>query len=618
MSKTTLDVRLVRGLTSFVLVLGLSACALIPGQADKPQAQQAQAAPDVVVRPSYQVLVQAPARLRPMLENYLDLARFQNAPQAEALSSLELDRLCAATPAQARALLETEGFFNAAIEVSRKPGTPERVVVSVDPGTPTRVAQIRFEVSGPLFDAADQPGLAQTLRRNLINAWTLPAGSDFTQARWASAKTDSLVLARTNGYLTAHWENTEASVDAQSNQARISVTLASGPLFRLGDIRIEGLQHQEKSSVLRLAGFTTGEPYKEKTLLDFQERLQSTSLFDNVTVDIDPDPQRATAATVHVRVREARLQDATASIGYSANTGQRVALEHVHRRPFDLNLRSKVKIEMGRAKRLLETELTSNTTPGMYRNLFAAKIERLEANGEIVDNASLRLGRLQETPRQDRSYFVETLHGQVQNAAGITAADAKSVNYQWTWRRVDSALQPTEGWVASAQISAGVSHGTATSSGPFGRGWARMSWYRPVGKQWFASARMEAGEVFARDSLGLPDALLFRAGGDDSVRGYAYRTLGPIGIDGLLKSGRMVWTGSVEMARPIYADKPQYLGAVFIDAGQAADSWKGLRPVYGYGLGLRWRSPVGPFRIDLAWPEHGSKPRLHFSVGVAF
>lgn len=613
MSADTRRTGLVSGLAGLAFVLSLSGCALLRGPQEKPE-------PDAQthVNASYRVDVQAPAEVRTLLVNYLDLTRFQEAPQSEALSSIELDRLCGATPAQARALLETEGYFNAKVEVTRTPDTPERIVVSVDPGPPARVERISFDISGPLNEAAAQPGPAQTLAQRMVKDWTLPDGSAFTQARWASAKTESLIRARTNGYLMARWETTEARIDVQSRQAQISLKLASGPLFRLGDISIEGLQRQQESSVRRLAGFAKGDAYQEKTLLDFQERLQGAGLFDSASVDIDPDPERAAAATVHVRLHEARLQDATASVGYSANTGARVAIEHVHRRPFNLNVSSKLKLELGRTKRLFEGELTSHATPGMYRNLLAAKAERLDANGEIVDTASLRLGRLQETPKQDRSYFVEALHGQVKNIAGITAADARSINYQWTWRRIDSALQPTDGWVASAQLATGVSRGNAASRGPFVRGWTRLSWYRPVGKQWFAYARMEAGEVFAKDSLGLPDALLFRAGGDDSVRGYAYRTLGPTGIDGLLKSGRVLWTGSVEMARPLLSDKPQYLGAVFIDAGQAADSWKGFRPVYGYGLGLRWRSPVGPLRIDLAWPEGGNKPRLHFSVGVAF
>ena len=118
-------------------------------------------------------------------------------------------------------------------------------------------------------------------------------------------------------------------------------------------------------------------------------------------------------------------------------------------------------------------------------------------------------------------------------------------------------------------------------------------------------------------TLSVPDTLLFRAGGDDSVRGYAYRTLGPA-VGGVVTSGRMLFTSSLEVARPISASRPAFWWALFVDAGNAANRWSEMRPALGYGVGLRWRSPVGPLRIDLAYGEQVHKTRLHLSVGIAF
>jgi translocation and assembly module TamA len=115
----------------------------------------------------------------------------------------------------------------------------------------------------------------------------------------------------------------------------------------------------------------------------------------------------------------------------------------------------------------------------------------------------------------------------------------------------------------------------------------------------------------------VPDSLRFRAGGDDSVRGYAYRSLGPV-KGTAVGSGDALVTASVELARPISASLPQFWGAVFVDAGRAADSLQGLKPALGYGVGLRWRSPVGPLRLDLAHGQETGENRLHFSLGIAF
>jgi translocation and assembly module TamA len=156
-----------------------------------------------------------------------------------------------------------------------------------------------------------------------------------------------------------------------------------------------------------------------------------------------------------------------------------------------------------------------------------------------------------------------------------------------------------------------------TAKGPFSRLYARLTWYQPFGADWYGTARVEAGEVFAHSAVGIPDTLLFRAGGEDSVRGYGYRTLGPE-IAGVTISGRTLLTGSVEVARPISPKYPANWWAAFVDAGNAADRWSDLKPALGYGVGLRWRSPVGPLRVDLAYGQEVHQVRVHFSVGIVF
>ena len=109
-------------------LLALSCAALLAGcaglpfgdRADEASDTQAPAAPPA--EPVYRLEVVAPSgALRLLLSTYLDLARFQDAPQTERITPAELDRLIAAAPAQARSLLETEGYFNAAVRVEEVP-----------------------------------------------------------------------------------------------------------------------------------------------------------------------------------------------------------------------------------------------------------------------------------------------------------------------------------------------------------------------------------------------------------------------------------------------------------------------------------------------------------------
>jgi translocation and assembly module TamA len=236
-----------------------------------------------------------------------------------------------------------------------------------------------------------------------------------------------------------------------------------------------------------------------------------------------------------------------------------------------------------------------------------------------------RVGRTQDTPRIERLYYAELTHSRVDSAALVSQGDAVSGNYQWIYRDIDNVLLPTRGFTTSAQAAVGYARGSQTvtgqapedARGPFSRLYARITWYKPFGDSWYGTARVEAGEVFTHDQIGVPDTVLFRAGGDDSVRGYGYRTLGPT-VAGVTVSGRTLLTGSVEVARPISPKYPAYWWAAFVDAGNAADRWSNLHPVLGYGLGLRWRSPVGPLKLDVAYGQDVKQVRVHFSVGIAF
>ncbi len=610
-------------------LLALCCAALLAGCAGLPFGDEADDAGNATApapaappaAPVYRLEVAAPGDLRTLLSTYLDLARFQDAPQTERITQAELDRLIAAAPAQARSLLETEGYFNAAVRVEQVPAAAGEAApllrVHVEPGPRTLVRSVEVDAAGALKTAAEagDPAAAATLD-GLRRHWPLKPGEPFRQADWGSAKSGTLARLRAEGYPAAGWASTSARVDADANRAQLSAVADSGPLFHLGEIGIEGIARYDEDSVRRAANFTPGAPYSEKTLLDFQERLQKVGLFEGAVVSIDPDPAKAEAAPVTVQVREQPLQQATFGVGVSANTGPRVTLEHLHRRPFGLRWIAKNEFEVGRDRKAWEGELTSYPLDGFYRNLVSGSAEELRTADELRRAHTARIGRTQDTERLERLYFGEVAHTWLRNANGVARSTAVSANYHWVLRDVDSVLLPTRGHTLALQGAVGQARSSNAASGPFTRAWGRYTWYRPLGS-WYATVRAEAGQVFAREAVGLPDTLLFRAGGDESVRGYAYRTLGPV-VNGVVTSGRVIATGSIEIARPISPKRPAFWWATFIDAGNAAADWKGLDPAVGVGVGLRWRSPVGPLRLDLAHGLDVHRTRLHLSVGIAF
>jgi translocation and assembly module TamA len=114
----------------------------------------------------------------------------------------------------------------------------------------------------------------------------------------------------------------------------------------------------------------------------------------------------------------------------------------------------------------------------------------------------------------------------------------------------------------------------------------------------------------------LPPSIRFFAGGDRSVRGYDYQSLGPKNLEGQVIGGKHLVVGSLEYEHKIpYLDK--WSLATFYDVGNAFNNFAEPRLKHGAGLGLRWLSPVGLIRIDVATAlsENNYPLRLHITIG---
>jgi translocation and assembly module TamA len=617
----------------------LAACALAGCAALRPTPAAAPPPP-----PTVDVRIEAPEALRNLLDTHLDLARLVRVAGGEPISDNELRRLENATPAQARELLATEGYMDAEVSTRREgaaPGTTHEdqgadgrplVRVIVVPGLRTRIAAVVLQMRGALGDEAAQgDAAAQALIAQWRAAWTLPVGQAFSNSAWRDAKNNALARLRSTGYAAASWQDTAADIDADGARATLTLAADSGPRFHAGEMVIEGLARQEAASVHNLADFRTGAAITDQRLLDYQERLQRSGLFEGVSVTLDPDPAQAGAARITVRVQEAPLQQATVGVGYSANVGARATVEHLHRRVFGERATLRNKFEWGTKRSLWEGELASHALPGLYRNLLGGTWESIESDTDRVYSARVRVGRGYDTQRTERLWFVQLEQERVRpfdtSTAGGAAAhidtSAATLNFNGTWRDLDSILLPTRGVTFALESGAGYAFSADAggpvqpSSGPFARLYGRGQWWQPIGERWYAQARLELGQVFARDAVAVPDSQRFRAGGDDSVRGYAWRSLTPQ-VGGVDVGGRVLGTASIEIARPISEKLPSVWWATFIDAGNAAESWNGFKPAWGAGVGVRWRSPVGPLRADLAYGDEVGSWRVHFSVGIAY
>ncbi len=588
----------------------------------------AAAAPAYAQGVNYTVRIEAPRPLDQLLEDNLDLVRWRGNPR---LDRDQLQRLVKNTPDQVRALVATEGYYSPKVTagLDSAAGPNPVAVVMVDPGPPVLVGDVDLVLQG--FEPI-APGAGTIDAAALRDRWSLPVGRQFRQADWELAKRDLLRQVMQTRYPRAQLVDSRATVDPEMLRALLKVTLDSGPEVHFDGLRIEGLKRYPPTIINNLNQIHPGDVYDEAALQAFQARLQDTGYFSGVEVSADmsalldesieemtdeqkavkkPAPAGPVNTPVLVRVTENKQKNAAVGLGYSTNTGNRAQVTYDDLAVFGLRMKSNIIFETLRQS--ARADFYFPTTPKGFNDSVGAGFERNDLRGERTSVATVAARRAWGSPLLERSLTLEYLSEQ-RTVDGLMATSSKSVplTYSVTRRALDNLLVPTTGYVVNAQVGGALL--PVLTDERFVRATTRFIVYRPLGAASTLILRGEAGAVASREKAGVPSTFLFRAGGDQSVRGYPYQSLG-INEGSAVVPGRYLLTGSAEYQ---YWFKPPWGVAVFYDAGNAADTLRELHPKSGYGVGARWRSPVGPINVDLAYGHAVRKARLHFSLGFTF
>ena len=590
---------------------------------------------------NYTVRVDAPGPLDDLLEENLDLMRWRGNPR---LDMDQLQRLVKAAPEQAKVLIATEGYYSPKVSAGLDTSATVPVArVVVDPGQPVLVGDIELVLKG--FEPIGQGARAFDAAA-LRDRWSLPVGRVFRQADWEGAKRGLLREIMMTRYPRAQLTESSATVDPDSKRALLRVVLDSGPEARFGELRIEGLKRYPATIISNLNRINPGDEYNEAVLQAYQARLQDTGYFSGVEVSADmsaalseeigemaaeqpgapaagqagapagaapvrPPPANPVILPVLVRVTENKRRNVEAGLGYSTNTGARAQLSYDDLNVAGLRMKSDILFEQKRQS--ARADFYYPTTPKGYNDSFGGGFERNDINGEVTATTTISARRQWGTPLLERSLTLEVL-SEKRTVADIETGRSQSVplTFSWTKRALDNLVLPTKGYVLNASVAGAVL--PVLTDERFIRFSTRFIHYRPLSANTNLILRGEAGALASREKLGVPSTFLFRAGGDQSVRGYSYQELGVREGDAIV-GGRYLLTGSAEYQ---YFFRPQWGAAVFYDAGNAADKLGDLKPKSGFGVGARWRSPVGPINVDLAYGHAVKKARLHFSLGFTF
>lgn len=552
--------------------------------------------------------IEAPRPLEKLLKENLALAK---AMHDTPLPRARFDRLYEQLSKQTKQLLATEGYYTSTVNIARTPLTATeagvwRIALAVTPGKRTRVADIAIEYRGDVANNAGE-------RAAIGGRWTLPVGSVFRQADWENAKRDFLRQLLTRRYPHARVLHSEARIDPATARAYLKLQVDSGPAVFFGELTIAGLQRYPTYVVRDLSPIVPGTPYDQSQLLTLQTRLQNSGYFKTVEVRTEDAPSDVARAPVTVQVSERERRQVGFGVGFSTDVGPRGKIEYR-----DLNLRTRgwrlnTGVEVDRVQQTISAGIDLPEKPNGARDSVATSYTHKDVSGEITDTARAGVNRANHVGDWERVLSLQ-YQTEVERVIGAPRDNRQALvaNSSWTRRHTDDLLYPTRGYLLNAQV--GGAHRAVLSDRSFVRLYAKGARYYAVQSRATLMFRSELGYVVAGERTGIPIEYLFKTGGDQSVRGYGYQTIGAPDAGGIA-AGRYLAVASSEYT---YWFRPQWGAATFYDIGTASDTRAQLDWFSGYGIGARWRSPVGPVSLDVAYGKAVHKYRLHFSLGFVF
>jgi translocation and assembly module TamA len=377
-------------------------------------------------------------------------------------------------------------------------------------------------------------------------------------------------------------------------------------------VNVSGLKRYSSRIVENFNPHAHGEPYDATKLELYQRRLLETGYFSAVNFAVEPDAAKAAAAPLNVTVIESPAQRLDTGISYSTDVGLGLKVDYSHANVLDRALRFRSLLDLNEKQQRLRLSIDAPPRPGGVWSTYSAGLERSDVQGLISRAATIEYAHnwgLERVP----SRLSVSAHVEERSIAGFGRENAHAlfVGYRKTYRTTDEVVNPREGLIGTVEVGVGI---PAVSSRAFARTRGLLNWLVPFGQRNDLLVRVEVGAVLAKARTGVPSVFLFRTGGDQSVRGYAFESLG-VPLGDAVVGGRYLAVAGTEYTHWV----TDTLGAaVFVDVGDAFDSPKKFDPALGIGVGVRYKSPIGPVRADVAYGERTGKIRLHFSVGYSF
>lgn len=516
-------------------------------------------------------------------------------------------RLYRRADVEIRQALEVYGYYAATIDKTLgREGDCWQARFTVKRGPRVKIRSLKVSISGP--GANDRSLSGKDAQPDFA------VGDGLNQRAYDAYKVSLAGLARRRGYFEGRFASSAIDVYPKQLAADIRIDYASGERYRFGPVEFDQ-SVVDAEIARRFVEFSEGEPYDADKINDLYTALLASGYFQNVEVRTTLRPGPEPDVLVTVVLTSGKPQTWTTGVGYASNTGAKVRLDYRNQRRnangHQLELNSQVSKVLGGAA-------VSYRIPDGKRDdeWFSINMGYKYENPEDSRSNEFRFG-LQQSRRRTGAWretrFVDYIHENYRVGDERGTSDLIVPGISWAeqplpltgrprrGRRLNLKLSGTDEWLGSDTAFVQID-----TSGKL---------ILPLGSNARLLTRVEAGWTIKDDFSDLPFSVRYFTGGDNSVRGYAYKSLGPTDAEGDVIGGANKLIGSVEFDAMVFGN---WSAAVFVDSGNAFNSFSDMSLKTTVGAGIRWYSPLGPIRFDVGVPLDPDAPdayRIHITLG---
>ncbi len=590
-----------------------------------------------------------------LLENaksYVQLSR----EDPSQLSKARIKNLVTKAEQEILLSLQPFGFYNAGVLSSLREPTPQepnwQINFTVSPGEPVIIKALNVVIHGE--------GIENAKIKEILDNFPVRKGKVLRHSDYENAKKQVSEAALDQGFFDAKWISHQIVLDKKQNSAEIDLIYDSGPRYCIGHVHFN--QQQLHEQVLkRYVPFKEGEKYSREKIMDFTNALSDSGYFQQIDIEQKPVEDTETHC-IDLDVTPVLRSKGTyrTRLGYGTDTSIRFGFDndfrylnrYGHQISDSLGYTFEKNRYLAKIDYFIPAGLTQDSSwelsLGYKKEDFTSSdIEIADVDGLTkVEDFSIQLGwhhprKIWKIPKLEEVFSIEYLTESYDLIPLIfdeelrdflelfltpeelhtLSPDFKVLSFclGWSYQKTDDRIFTNKGYRidleirgASKKLGSNVSYWQTRLNGSYIRRLHKRG--RLLLHGTLAYTESEQEDVLGIEINVLPKALLFATGGDRSLRGYMFEELN--GGD-IIPRARHLAVASIEYEHEFL---PEWSLAAFYDMGNAFNDFSAIKAKSGIGLGLRWRSPVGMVRLDVAHgvDRDGNPYRIHFTIGPDF